>query len=105
MKFNIKDCFVCEFCRNICEGTCNEQLEEIKKGIITKENKDLIGRKYQIKCLGRFCDRPCKLQDLSSYENVDLSPFIGLINYLGNKCNELIYESKSKENQPPGSTS
>lgn len=93
VKFNLKDAFVCEFCRNICDGNCSELLDQIAAGNINDGNRDLIGRKHKIKCLGRFCDKPCKRQDLSSYENVDLTPFLDLIKYLGNTVNELIEEN------------
>ena len=96
MEISIKDCFVCEFCRNICKGPCDGLLRQIEEGNITEENKDLVGRKHRIKCLGRFCDKPCKYQDLSQYEGVDLTPFIEEIKYLGNMCNELIMEKYGK---------
>ena len=97
--FNVKDCFVCEFCRNICEGNCSELLDQIAAGNITEENKDLVDRKQKIKCLGRFCDRPCKYQDLTAYENVDLTPFLRLIRYLGAKSNELIWDKNELERE------
>ena len=93
-KFRIKDAFVCEFCRNICDANCSELLDQIAAGKVTDENKDLIGRKHKIKCLGRFCETPCEYQDLTAYENVDLTPFIDLIKFLGNKCNDLLIEDE-----------
>ena len=90
VDFRIKDAFVCEFCRNVCKGPCSSLLDQIAEGNITDENRDLIGRKHKIKCLGRFCDNPCKYQDLTAYEGVDLTPFLDLIKFLGNKCNELL---------------
>ena len=90
VEFKLKEAFVCDFCRNICEGPCSELLDQIAAGNITEENKDLVGRKHKIKCLGRFCDKPCQYRDLTAYENVDLTPFLEEIRFLGNKCNELL---------------
>ena len=95
MRSSIKDCFVCEFCRNVCKGPCDELLQQIGRGEITEENKDLIGRKHRIKCLGKYCDNPCEYQDLSAYEGVDISPFIEEIKFLLNEVNKLI-EEKNK---------
>lgn len=71
----IKGFFICDFCRNICEGKCFEQLKAINDGTVKEgdeeyeKNKDLIGRKHIITCLGKYCDRPCK------YQKQEYTPF------------------------------
>lgn len=90
IEFKVKEVFVCDFCRNKCAGPCDELLQQIENGIVTDENKDLIGRKHRIKCLGRFCDKPCECQDVTQYADVDLTPFLEEIKFLGNKVNELL---------------
>lgn len=94
-KNNIKHLFICDFCRNKCKG-CIEDLERLKSGIVDDKNKDLIGRKAEIKCLGRFCPTPCKYQDLECFKDLDLKPLIELIGFLQEKCNELIEEKYGK---------
>ena len=38
MKFNLKDCFICDYCRNICKSSCNDIKEKILDiKILTKE--------------------------------------------------------------------
>lgn len=97
-KFVLKECFICNFCRNICEGNCEIDLINAKNGNITDKNRDLVGpngtfRKQRINCLGKYCDRPCKYQDLNA--EVDVQALIDMIKYLGNKCEELISRGKS----------
>ena len=97
-KFVLKECFICNFCRNICEGKCEIDLINAKNGNITDKNRDLVGpngtfRKQRINCLGKYCDRPCKYQDLNA--EVDIQALIDMIKYLGNKCEELIFRGKS----------
>ena len=94
IEFNIKECFVCDFCRNVCKGPCDKHLIDAENGIITDENRDIVGRKNRIKCLGRFCPNPCEHQDLTQYEGVDLTPFLSEIKYLGQKVNDMIEENK-----------
>lgn len=94
MDYSLNGSFVCEKCRKICGGPCDAQLQEIEKGIITEENMDLVGRKQRIKCLGKWCEHPCEYQDLTQYADVDLTPFVNLIKYLGNKCNSLLINKK-----------
>ena len=93
-EFKIKECFVCDFCRNICKAPCDQHLRDALEGKVYDENRDIIGRKFRIKCLGRFCDNPCEYQDLTQYKDVDLTPFIGVIKFLGTKCNDLIQKEK-----------
>lgn len=98
-EFKIKDCFVCNFCREICKGGCNEDLERLEQGIVDSKNKDLQNnRKQRIKCLGKYCDAPCKLQDLSV--EVDPQLLINTIKYLGTTLNELLIQKpKQKKEQ------
>ena len=102
--FLVKECFLCEFCRKICSAKCHEQLENIQNGVWKpgdkeyEENKDLIGRKHIITCLGPYCDKPCKYQQLDylPYKESDkLKPLFETIKFLGNKVNELIAEKNS----------
>lgn len=102
--FLIKEAFLCEFCRKICSAKCHEQLEKLLDGtwapgcIEYEDNKDLLGRKHIITCLGPYCDRPCKYQQLDYMpynENDGIKPLIETIRFLGNKVNELISEKKS----------
>lgn len=95
--FNIKGCFICNFCRNICEGKCDEDLKRLESGIIDDKNRDLEnGRKQRIDCLGKFCDQPCGLQDENATPEVET--LIRTIKFLGEKCNELIKENEILKN-------
>lgn len=105
IPFLLKDCFLCEFCRKICSGECFEQLSKINSGEWKpgdkeyEENKDLIGRKQIITCLGPYCDRPCKYQqlDFMPYNDSDgVKALVGTIRYLGEKVNELISEKNAR---------
>ena len=89
MEFKLKECFICNFCKTIC-GACNDDLERLKQGTIDDKNRDLIGRKQEIDCLGKYCDKPCKLQDLSAVP--DTQTLINTIMFLGNKVNELLFD-------------
>lgn len=87
--FKIKDCFVCNFCREICGGSCHKDLERLKHGIVDKSNADLTNnRKQSIKCLGRYCDDPCVLQDNNA--EVDPQVFVNTIMYLGERLNTIL---------------
>lgn len=93
--FKVKDCFICNFCRNICSGQCNDIKEALMSGKIAKDDKFYIDnidlttdRKQIINCLGIYCDKPCRLQDKTATPPIDV--LIKAIKYLGNKCNELI---------------
>lgn len=99
--FALADCFICEHCRKTCAGNCFEQLSKIQSGEWKpgdkdyEDNKDLIGRKQIIKCLGPYCDRPCGLQmdKFTPYdENDGVRPLTDAIKYLGSKVNELLAE-------------
>ena len=104
IPYKIHGSFICNRCRSICNGNCHEKLTAILNGEAQpgtpdyEDNKDLIGRKQIISCLGPYCDEPCELQ-LDGYtpynEEDGITPLIGAINYLGNKVNELIAEKKS----------
>lgn len=90
-EFKLRDMFVCDFCRQICKGGCNEDLVRLEKGIIDDTNRDLIGfRKQRIKCLGEFCDKPCELNQKEAI--LDSKILVNAIMYLGNKVNQLIKE-------------
>ena len=86
MQFYLKEAFVCNHCRQFCEGTCSKELEEIEKGL--RVDNDLYPRKQLIGCLGKFCDKPCELQKEET--DLTLDKCINLIKYLGQKCNDLI---------------
>ena len=99
-EFKIKDCFLCDFCRNICDGNCSEIKSKIVNGEIKpgteeyEKNKDLVcDRKQIIGCLGKFCDKKCKFNKEERYKDIDVGIFINTIKYLGNKVNELIEEN------------
>ncbi len=96
MDYSLNESFICNRCRNLCKGPCDGLVQEIMEGHITAENQDLVGRKQRIVCLGKYCENPCSEQDLTQYSEVDLTPFLNLIKYLGNKCNELIEEKNKK---------
>ena len=89
MEFKLKHAYICDFCRTKCGGSCNEDLERLKRGIVDKSNADLANnRKQSIKCLGRFCDEPCELQDNNA--EVDPQVLINTIMYLGNELNRTL---------------
>lgn len=101
IPYKINGSFICERCRQICKGGCFERLMAIENGEViegSKEyeaNKDLIGRKQIIRCLGKYCDNPCRfqLEEYTPYKEEDgIKPLINLINYMGGKVNELIAE-------------
>ena len=96
VDYMLSGSFICNRCRNLCKGPCDGHIQEVLAGHITEENKDLVGRKQRIVCLGKYCENPCSEQDLTQYADVDLTPFLNLIKYLGNKCNELIEENNKK---------
>ena len=103
MKYEINGSFICDKCRTKCKGGCHEKLMELKNGDLThyKENKDLLGRKQIIHCLGKYCDNPCELQrdNYTPYNEEDgIEPLIGLIKWMGKKTHELI-EENNKLNQ------
>jgi hypothetical protein len=61
-----------------------------------KENKDLLGRKQIIHCLGKYCDNPCELQreEYTPFSPEDgIEPLIGLIKWMGKKVNNMIEEN------------
>jgi len=100
---SIKHVFICDFCRERCEGDCFKKLmaiknKEVKPGSEEYEtNKDLIDRKQIIHCLGKYCDEPCDLQkkDFTPYNEEDgLYPLINALKYMVGKCNELLIENK-----------
>ncbi len=103
MNNSIKHAFICDFCREKCKGSCFEQLMAIKNHKVKpgdKEyelNKDLVGRKHIIHCLGKYCDSPCELQkeEYTPYNEDDgLTPLIEALKYMVCKCNELIIKKE-----------
>ena len=94
-EYKINGSFICDRCRNICEGTCHEKLMAILNGDLShyEENKDLIGRKQIIHCLGKYCNNPCKFQreDYTPFNEEDgVKPLIELIKYMGKRLNDLL---------------
>lgn len=103
MNDKIKHIFICDFCREKCEGTCFEELMAIKNGKIKpgsgeyENSKDLIGRKQIIHCLGKYCDSPCDLQreNFTPYDKEDgLTPLFDALKYMVGKCNELLIKKE-----------
>ena len=102
MKYRNNGSFICDRCRTECKGGCHEKLSELLSGDLThySENKDLIGRKQIIHCLGPYCDNPCKLQkkEYTPYNEEDgIKPLIDLIGWMGNKINKLIENNNNLE--------
>ena len=101
IPYSINGSFICEHCRNECRGKCHDRLTAIMEGKYKpgdeeyEANKDLIGRKQIIRCLGPYCDKPCryKLDEFTPYKESDgIEPLINLIKYLGNEVHKLIEE-------------
>ena len=87
--------FICDFCREECNGKCHEKLMDILNGNLEhyEENKDLIGRKQIIHCLGPYCEHPCHRQKekFTPYNESDgLSALFNLINWMGGELNKLL---------------
>ena len=62
-----------------------------------EENKDLIGRKQIIHCLGKYCDNPCEFQreDYTPFNEDDgIKPLMEVIGWMGGKINKLLEEKK-----------
>lgn len=102
-KNNIKGLFICDFCRNICDGNCHELLTRIQEENPTvdselwKEGGDLVGRKQIITCLGPYCQTPCKYQreKFTPYkENDGIEPLISSLKYLVEKLNDILIIEK-----------
>lgn len=94
-EFKIKDCFICEYCRNVCCGPCDNDLQRLEEGIVDNKNKDLKNhRKQRIKCLGVYCDVPCKLQNKN--EVPDIQVLINTIKFLGTELNKRLTDDKKK---------
>lgn len=98
MKYINRGSFICDRCRNICKGGCHEKLMEILNGNSEhyEENKDLIGRKQIIHCLGKYCDDPCQFQreEYTPFKEEDgVKPLIELISWMGRKLNDLVMEN------------
>lgn len=101
MKYINSGSFICDRCRNVCKGGCHEKLTEILNGNLEhyEENKDLVGRKQIIHCLGKYCDNPCDLQreDFTPFKEEDeLNALFGLIDWMGNKIHKMIEENNKK---------
>lgn len=90
-KFYLKDCFICRFCREVCKG-CVEDMERLSKGIVDDGNRDLVGRKQAIECLGKYCDKPCSLQK----KDIDVDPqiLVNTIMFLGTELNKQLVKGK-----------
>ena len=91
----------CDNCRVNCNGNCHEKLTAILDGTAVpgtpdyENNKDLLGRKQIIHCLGPYCDDPCELNrtEYTPFNEEDgLNPLINAIKYLGNVVNDRISE-------------
>ena len=65
-----------------------------------KENKDLIGRKQIIHCLGKYCDTPCELQreEYTPFNETDgIQPLIDSLKWMVGKLNNVIEESTEEK--------
>lgn len=83
----------------MCDGGCHEKLSRILDGTAMpgsgeyEENRDLIGRKQIITCLGPYCDDPCGFQRerFTPYGDSDgIGELIGLVKYLGDRVHGLL---------------
>ena len=102
MEYKINGSFICDRCRTKCAGECHEKLMELINGDLShyEENKDLLGRKQIIHCLGKYCDHPCELQreEYTPFNPEDgIEPLIGLIKWMGKKINNMIEENNITE--------
>ena len=93
--YSVRHSFICDFCREEWKGGCHEKLMEILDGNLEhyEENKDLVGRKQIIHCLGPYCSHPCERQKdrFTPYNEEDgLKPLFGLIEWMGEKLNESV---------------
>lgn len=96
--FKLKEMFLCNFCESICKGPCIDDLNRLRKGTIDEKNKDLIGnRKQRIKCLGRWCDKPCNLQEINAIPSTDV--LVNTTLFLGKTVNKLIEENNAIKRQ------
>jgi hypothetical protein len=98
MEYKINGSFICDRCRTKCSGGCHEKLMALIKGDLShyEENKDLLGRKQIIHCLGKYCGHPCELQreEYTPFSPEDgIEPLIGLIKWMGKKINNMIEEN------------
>lgn len=94
--------FICDFCREECGGGCHEKLTELLNGNMDnyEENKDLLGRKQIIHCLGPYCDVPCSRQKekFTPYNEDDgLDAVFGLISWMGENLNEFFTKGKRND--------
>ena len=96
-KNKIRGLFICDNCREICNGGCHELLSKILNNSANteelKEGADLVGRKQIIHCLGPYCDQPCKLQkaEFTPYNESDgITPLINEIKFLTRKLNSVL---------------
>lgn len=97
MEYINRGSFICDNCREVCKGGCHEKLSDIIKGNLKhyEENKDLIGRKQIIHCLGKYCESPCHLQrdEYTPFNEEDgLKPLFALIKWLGTELNNRFKE-------------
>lgn len=99
IEYKINSSFICDKYRHICDGHCHEHLRDILNGSCKEgtkeyeENKDLVGRKQIIRCLGPYCEEPCQyqLEKFTPYWHDDgLDTLINLIKWMGQKLNNCI---------------
>jgi hypothetical protein len=98
MEYEINGSFICDRCRAKCNGGCHDKLMELINGDLShyEDNKDLLGRKQIIHCLGKYCGHPCELQreEYTPFSPEDgIEPLIGLIKWMGKKINNMIEEN------------
>lgn len=100
---DIRGLFICDFCRNICEGNCHELLTRIqnenpdKESDLWKEGGDLVGRKQIIHCLGPYCEVGCenRREQFTPYNEEDgVKPLINSLKYLVEKLNDVLITQK-----------
>ena len=97
--FYLKDCYICNYCKNICKGPCNDLKEKINSGELKpgmKEYEDNIDlatdRKQIIDCLGPLCDKPCKFRKKEC--TVSKETLAKTILFLGEKLNSELIKNK-----------
>lgn len=102
MQYINNGSFICDRCRNICKAGCHEKLTKLLEGDLSEYegNKDLLGRKQIIHCLGKYCENPCQYQreEYTPYNEEDgLKPLFGIIHWMGQKLTDVLTNKKKED--------